>query len=86
MIVTKLLKPHRKDCGALGYVKDGLWSTPWSYFKEDALYLDSRGGKRGTGHRWLISLCNVTDCPGKIMIREKELINQLPTGSEPVGK
>lgn len=64
MKITKLLKPHRKNCSALSAVKDGEWKSPW-FFKETYYY-----------HRWHHVgriICNSTNCKAEIRVDMKEI-------------
>lgn len=53
---------HKKDCAAIAAVERGDWDHPW-FMKGDRYWGDRNGGGRGNTYRWMIFICNNTDCP-----------------------
>jgi len=54
---------HKKDCGSIEAVNSGDWDHPW-FMKGETYWGDRNGGGRGNTYRWMIFICNSTDCPG----------------------
>ena len=80
-IRTKIIVDHKKDCDSLRMVRQGDWDTPWALlgqtWKEEKGYYhrDKQGGKRSINHTWLRAICNSTDCPGRIIVNEDDILN-----------
>jgi hypothetical protein len=77
-IRTKFIRKHVKNCRAVKYYDDGEWVTPWAYL-EEVVYADSigriRNDKLRGSYRWWVARCNIPDCPGKIMIKEDDILS-----------
>ena len=69
MLGVKLVTPHRPDCDAVASVDYGTWDSPW-WLKTPASIQrrDARGGRRGTGYRWLTLSCADEKCGARLMV------------------
>lgn len=54
---------HQKGCFAIDAVEKGDWDSPW-FMKGDTFWGDKNGGGKGNTYRWMIFVCNDTNCPG----------------------
>jgi len=75
-LVSKVLKPHVKDCYSVKSVRNGAWGTPWAYLGE-VEYRDSIGRLSRHGFRWWRVRCNCTYCPAVIVINETSILEAL---------
>ena len=72
---VRLLSPHSENCPALEKLREGVWETPW-YFNDQMVWRDSRGGRRGRGHSWLVMNCNLIECSAQLIVSALELETQ----------
>lgn len=75
----KIIGKHNKDCHALKNAQDSFWNTPWAYFDDQQSYYGDSLGRHKNGHkRWLVAICNNTECHAKIIVREDSMLEKLP--------
>ena len=72
---VKLLKEHKKDCGAVMACKRGDWKSPWfldtynptEHFLADSICRTRNDKYRGTS-RWILARCNDPKCDAEIAV------------------
>ena len=78
-VKSKIIEPHVEDCYAVQNTEKGIWSTPWAIFKGVVNYGTNHSpfDKRGDSVRWILAVCNNTQCSAKVAVVEKDLLNKL---------
>lgn len=79
-------QPHRDECLAVNEVEKGTWDAPWTVSDVEYEFLDEEeeieyeDGSIET--QVIIFRCNDPDCPGKVAVPEKKILELLPTKPE----
>ena len=83
-IRTKVLVPHTEGCGALEQVAYGWWDGPWCLLGDGfngapkAIYADSLCRTYQGHRRWLVAICNSSQCEGRLAVLEDDILAALP--------
>lgn len=88
---TRIFQKHARDCHALVMVARGALTTAWSLIEDDQGFRANAAGvvsytDRTNPYRWLIAICEDSDCPARIAIREQDILEALPLGAMPKPK